>query len=689
MRYNLKLKFHYLDSLIGCSRRPRKPIRFPLILLAGLLVFITGFAAPKPTLAKGCDDVKFVFARGSGEKLGDVSAIAWRESIATALQKSTLQYDFYELGAYVSRGQFFDFGKSVTQGSNELQSYIKTISAACPSTQFVLGGYSQGAMVLSRTLEQLNSNRIIYVATFGDPKLYLPEGKGVIPAACLGKSYSEYRVHVPDCHAYEGVLGSYRPYQPAGYENKLGTWCNEKDIMCSSGTSIEDHTSYTTGGLYASAARKIKTRIKAAFPNAFADVPMKPWASTTHNVAFLFDTTVSMINYLKYQRQATEDLATQIIDDGGEVAFIDFRDLDDPYTPQTLCDFGCTKDEMRAALKFLPTNGGGDDPESVLSALLYTMNHLDWQAGATKSIVVLTDNEYLSPDRDGTTLGQVVQRSLELDPVNVYVMTRKNYHSAYTDLATLTNGAIVDFETSDRWEQLGDALLYRPEAILNAAEFSGLVGDEFYFNASDSRGSDDNNLRFDWDLDGDGVFEIQDDAASLTYTYDQALSGYVQVKVTDANGRFSTMSAKLTVSDSLPHLPEISQVSTEELDMNTYRIQYETNAERLLVSIDDTPAGYLDGTTQSFTLTDVKSPTTLRLIPYTSGVGRGEGITLTFGQDLSEESESEPIIPPFIPSTPDQSLASSTPTSTNAPKVTIPKAPNTGVPKSDPAISAD
>lgn len=719
MRYNFKLKFHYSRPSVGCQSRPGKPIHPIPIFLAGLFILTTCFAVSRPALAKGCDDVKFIFARGSGEKLGDVSVTAWRESITSALQKSTLQYSFYELGtnvqggyrypavsvsdslggfvnllgAYVSRGEFFDFGKSVVQGSNELQSYIKTMSAACPHTQFVLGGYSQGAMVLSRTLGQLNPNRIIYVATFGDPKLYLPEGKGAIPPACLGRSYPEYRVHVPDCRAYEGVLGSYRPYQPTGYEDKLGIWCNEKDVMCSSGASVDDHTSYTTGGLYASAARKIKTRIKAAFPNAFTGSSLKPWASATHNVAFLLDTTVSMANYLKYQRQATEDLAGQVIDDSGEVAFIDFRDLDDPYTPQALCDFGCTKEEMQAALKFLPTNGGGDDPESVLSALLYAMNHLDWQAGATKSIVILTDNKYLSPDRDGTTLSQVVQRSLELDPVNVYVMTRKYYHSVYTDLAAQTNGAVIDFETSDRWAQLSDALLYRPEATLNAPEFSGLLGDEFYFDASDSQSSDDDNLRFDWDLDGDGVFEIQDGPASLTHIYDQTFSGYIQVKVTDASGRFSTMSAKLTVSASLPRLPEIFQASATELDVNTYEIQYETNAERVLVSVNDTPAGYLDDTAQSFTLTDIKSPTTLRLTPYTSAIGRGEGITLALGQDLPEEPEPEPepepIISPIVPSVSSQSPAANAPTPTDTTKATIPKAPNTGVPKSDPVTSGD
>ena len=85
-------------------------------------------------------------------------------------------------------------------------------SASCPGTKYVVGGYSQGAMVVSKALGSLNADRIIYAATFGDPKIYLPEGKGILPAACRGENLSDYRMYVPDCQAYKGLLGAYVPY---------------------------------------------------------------------------------------------------------------------------------------------------------------------------------------------------------------------------------------------------------------------------------------------------------------------------------------------------------------------------------------------------------------------------------------------------------------------------------------------
>lgn len=91
---------------------------------------------------------------------------------------------------------------------------------------------------------------------------------------------------------------------------------------------------------------------------------------------------------------------------------------------------------------------------------------------------------------------------------------------------------------------------------------------------------------------------------------------------------------------------------------------------------------HLDGAAQDFVLTDIIAPTTLRLIPYTSGIGRGESVTLELGQDLPMYPDSnlpsqEPILPqkPILPSTPSPMP---TPESTQAP---IPKAPNAGVAK--------
>ena len=211
-----------------------------LVLLINLLML--GMAAIKTVGAASCPDIKLIFARGSGEKRWeDQSYLAFKSELMEKLRLTDLSYDFWDLNypaigientstlinAFVGRGEAYDFGASVASGVKNLIAQVE--ESPCPNTKFVLAGYSQGAMVVSKAIQSIDPEKIIYVATFGDPKIYLPEGAGLMPAACMGSNLSGYRVYVPDCRAYEGILGSYRPYQPDGYDGKLGTWCNHMD----------------------------------------------------------------------------------------------------------------------------------------------------------------------------------------------------------------------------------------------------------------------------------------------------------------------------------------------------------------------------------------------------------------------------------------------------------------------------
>ena len=54
-----------------------------------------------------CDDLKFVFARGSGEELDDKSAEEWQKQLESQLStKRTLKYEFYELGSQAQDGKY-------------------------------------------------------------------------------------------------------------------------------------------------------------------------------------------------------------------------------------------------------------------------------------------------------------------------------------------------------------------------------------------------------------------------------------------------------------------------------------------------------------------------------------------------------------------------------------------------------
>ncbi len=431
------------------GRKAKIKIRY----LAPIVGLALGICAPQRiTSAASCPELRVVFARGSGGELyTDQNFVSFKDTIETKLKTTDLSYEFIDLdypavsigidnlsttaGAFFGAGDAYEFGASVDTGVRMLYQMIN--GAECPNTKYVIGGYSQGAMVVSKSIGSLNADRLIYAATFGDPKIYLPEGQGIMPAACMGGKLSDYRMYVPDCQAYKGMLGAYIPYEPDAFIGKVGTWCNKRDIFCSSHLSISDHVAYVSDNLYEDASRVIFNKITEKFGK-------ENKVTSPHDTAILIDSTGSMSSMISAYKEEALRLAHETLESGGRVALYDYRDLGDPYTPVQHCDFNtCTMEIIESELDNLAVNNGGDTPESLLSGSFKVMTDLEWHYGSTKSLVVLTDANFLSPDRDGMTFDEVVAMSKSIDPVNFYIITNPIYADAYAELAAATDGKVV------------------------------------------------------------------------------------------------------------------------------------------------------------------------------------------------------------------------------------------------------
>lgn len=440
-----------------------------MIAMSATASLIGSMFAPEKAVAASCPELMIVFARGSGaEKNTNDNFLEFKRTIETKISGWGISREYVDLdydaigigdlsvlaGAFFGAGEAYSFGESVNGGIERVLDLVQE----CADSRFVLGGYSQGAMVISKAIQEIDASRIVYTATFGDPKIYLPEGKaigaipilgplngtnknllrtGVLPDACKGKNLSAYRMYVPDCYAYEGMLGSYRPYQPSSYSGKLGTWCNTKDMFCSSYLSASSHTSYVRDGLYEDASRVIANKIAESF-----DIEDK--YTSPHDTAILIDSTGSMSSLISQYKKEALNLAQQTLEKGGRVALFDYRDISDGYEPNERCNFEtCSIEKFKEGLEAISANGGGDAPESFLSASFGVMKKLDWKYGATKSVVVLTDASYHNPDLDGTTFDEVVKLSKSIDPVNFYIITPSDTTDYYNDIAAATGGAVV------------------------------------------------------------------------------------------------------------------------------------------------------------------------------------------------------------------------------------------------------
>ncbi|KAJ4401328.1 hypothetical protein N0V91_007992 [Didymella pomorum] len=118
----------------------------------------------------GCKDVIFVWARGSTE-LGNMGSIIG-QPLGDELRReygSNLAIEGVDYAALLSTN-YLPGGTDIV-AELEMRGILEDINRQCPSAVIVCGGYSQGAAVNHRAIEDLSAsvkNQIAGVVTFGD-----------------------------------------------------------------------------------------------------------------------------------------------------------------------------------------------------------------------------------------------------------------------------------------------------------------------------------------------------------------------------------------------------------------------------------------------------------------------------------------------------------------------------------------
>ena len=180
-----------------------------------------------------CPDVELIFARGTSEPVG-----AGRVGQALASQLAP-QLGGRSLGIYgVNYPATYDF-LAAADGAADATNRIAAMSQQCPSTRYVLGGYSQGAAVVDMLvgnpplgdkigeigsappLPPILADKVAAVAVFGNP------------SAKFGKPVSIAMM----------------PFAGKGID-----LCNDGDPICSQGRNPFAHTSYEKTPLVGQAA---------------------------------------------------------------------------------------------------------------------------------------------------------------------------------------------------------------------------------------------------------------------------------------------------------------------------------------------------------------------------------------------------------------------------------------------------
>jgi cutinase len=200
---------------------------------SALLIAPPPSRADEPVLTAGsttsCPDVQVVFARGTGEppgagRVGD----AFTDSLRSLVNgRSVAVYGVQYPASY-------DFMRAI-DGVDDAAAFMQNTAQACPQTQMVLGGYSQGAAVIdvlaatdrpilgfTSPLPDAIAYHIAAVVVFGNPSNRIGE-----PLTALSPPYGSRAIDLR----------------------------NGPDPVCSDGNDVPAHSLYVEAGIVDQAAQ--------------------------------------------------------------------------------------------------------------------------------------------------------------------------------------------------------------------------------------------------------------------------------------------------------------------------------------------------------------------------------------------------------------------------------------------------
>jgi len=189
-------------------------------------------AAPAAA-ASACPDVEMVFARGTSEPPG-IGRVG--QALSDTLQS---QLGGQSLGVYaVNYPATYDF-LAAADGAADATNHIAAMAAQCPSTRFVLGGYSQGAAVI---------DMLVGIPPLGD-KVGDVGSAPPLPGSLASKVAAVAVFGNPATKFGNPVSAAAAPFAGKGID-----LCNNGDPICSQGRNPFAHTDYESTGLPGEAA---------------------------------------------------------------------------------------------------------------------------------------------------------------------------------------------------------------------------------------------------------------------------------------------------------------------------------------------------------------------------------------------------------------------------------------------------
>ncbi|MEM6997316.1 MAG: cutinase family protein [Patescibacteria group bacterium] len=534
------------------------------------------------------------------------------------------------IGAFVHRGSGqSEYGGSVYNGAIELAGFLEEHMQRCPNQLIYLGGYSQGADVVGTALWQMHEDgldplieRLAHVALYGDPRANLYTGFGG------GNPKQPYARGKTSGLGFPS-LGARDPYVPDVLLGKFTSWCDRADIICngvspytSKKNPADAHVNKYKDEYIAESAVEMVLSTQSRLADLSGADPDLRRSSVPINgrdvgfagdVMLMFDTTANMDKVLLGGSRFTLNESFRKITESrplaraGLVVYNEYSsgdesipswemplDLSGDVYRQRLTDYSPIQAYVGQYTLRSFSGGGRDLPDSNLGVLLDTVNNADWLGLSSNTIVYFTNSYSTSPENTtGVSIQDVLQAANDkgvciipvfyptlLDSSDVlapyHLAQARKFHETIADGAC---GHVSEIYPKYRGNhELYDVLIgsiNAPEIDIRLApihtsssgEYVVVPGQqlELLVDATDPDSFID---RIEWDLSGDGVYEIESD--SVVFIAANEGQYEITAQATSHDGTASRerivveVGTDSTVTDVLPPSADITSIETKD-----------------------------------------------------------------------------------------------------------------------------
>lgn len=230
-----------------------------LLLVVATLLLAAGLAAPMSAgqaEAARCADVHLLFARGTeeaGGKIGNTGQAMYRSLVARFPDKDVRVSPI----RYRASGDFAagtEFLRTVSAGVRNAQNQLQQLANRCSKTKIVLGGFSQGGVIVTYAA----SDQIV------GPQLIVGELPSMLSAGVSRRVAGVVTFGAPGDRWFREV-GLPPMRTGAAYRHKTRTYCIRGDNICDGGPLNRPNTvhgNYSRNGMTGAAANFVARYVR-------------------------------------------------------------------------------------------------------------------------------------------------------------------------------------------------------------------------------------------------------------------------------------------------------------------------------------------------------------------------------------------------------------------------------------------